>query len=59
MAERTDEEQGTEPQTKSDWIRDLEGQSDAPAPSESGEQPDESPSGVPDPGDGPTHDQSA
>ena len=59
MAERTDEEQGTEPQTKSDWIRDLEGQSDAPAPSEADDQPDESPSSVPDSGDDLTRDQSA
>ena len=34
MSERTDEEQGTEPETTGDWIRDLEGQADTPDPSD-------------------------
>ena len=29
MSERTDEEQGTQPERTEDWIRDLEGASDA------------------------------
>ncbi len=31
MSERTDQEQGTEPETTADWIHDLEGDSDVPA----------------------------
>ena len=34
MTERTDEEKGTEPETTGEWVRDLEGQSDTPNPSE-------------------------
>lgn len=34
MSERTDEEKGTEPETTGDWVRDLEGQSDAPDPTD-------------------------
>ena len=31
MSERTDQEQGTEPETTADWVHDLEGGSDVPA----------------------------
>lgn len=48
MSERTDQERGTEPETTDDWVRDLEGESDAPADDTTrGSEPERTADGAP------------